>query len=85
MSQNCLSVKIVFERNEPSTSFPTNTCSVDLRNDLQVSSEIIQPEETSNYDHPDNLPNENNREHIKIQNIRMVLLTDSQRKISLNL
>ena len=27
--------------------------------------EIIQPEEKSNYDHPNNVLNENNREHIK--------------------
>ena len=27
--------------------------------------EIIQPEETFNYDHHDNVPNENNRERIK--------------------
>ena len=27
--------------------------------------EIKKPEETSNYDYPDNVPNENNREHIK--------------------
>ena len=27
--------------------------------------ETIQPEETSNYDHPNNVLNENNREHIK--------------------
>ena len=64
-SQNCLSIKTVFERNEPSTSSHRDTHSPDLRNDLQVSHEIIQPEETSNYDHPDNEPNENNREHIK--------------------
>ena len=31
----------------------------------QVSPEIIQSEETSNYDHHDNAPNENNRERIK--------------------
>ena len=42
-----------------------DTHSPDLQNDLQVSPEIIQAEETSNYDHPDNKPNENNSEHIK--------------------
>ena len=42
-----------------------DTHSSDLQNDLQVSNEIIQPEETSHYDHPDNKPNENNHEHIK--------------------
>ena len=64
-SQSCLSIKTIFERNEPSSSSHTETHSPDLRNDLQVSHEIIQPEETSNYDHSDNKPNENNREHIK--------------------
>ena len=62
-SQNCLSIKAIFERNEPSASSHTDTHSPDLRNDSQVSPEIIQPEETSNYNHPDNVPNENNHEH----------------------
>ena len=35
-SQNCLSIKIIFERNEPSASSHTDTHSPDLRNDLQV-------------------------------------------------
>ena len=64
-SQNCLSIKAILDRNEPSTSSHTDTHSPDLQNDLQVSPEIIQPEETSNYDHLDNEPNEINREHIK--------------------
>ena len=64
-SQNCLLVKSVFERNEPSTTFHADTDSPDLRNDLWVSHEFTQPEETSNYDHPDNEPYKNNREHIK--------------------
>ena len=55
----------MFERNEPTTSSHTITHSRDLQNDLQVSPEIIQPEEISNYDHHDNVPNENNRERIK--------------------
>ena len=59
--------KAIFERNEPSTSFHTDTHSPDLQNDLQVSPETIQPEETSDYDHPDSIPNENNREHIEIK------------------
>ena len=42
-----------------------DTHSPDLQNDLQVSPEIIQAEETSNYDHPDSKPNENNSKHIK--------------------
>ena len=53
------------ERNEPTTSSHTITHSPDLQNDLQVSPEIIQLEETSNYDHHNNLPNENNWERIK--------------------
>ena len=64
-SQNCLSIKAIFERNETSTSSHTDTYSPDLQNDLQVSPEIIQPKETFNYDHRDNEPNENNREGIK--------------------
>ena len=64
-SQNCLSIKTIFDRNEPSTNSHTDTHSPDLRNDLLVSPEIIQPEETSNYNHPDSIPNESNREHIK--------------------
>ena len=64
-SQNCLSIKVTFERNEPTTSSHKITHSPDLHNDLQVSSEIIQPEETSNNNHHDNVPNENNRERIK--------------------
>ena len=64
-SRKCLSIKAIFERNEPSTSSHTDTHSRDLQNDLQVSHEIIQPEETSNYDHSDNEPNGNNRQHIK--------------------
>ena len=59
-SQNCLSIKAIFERNEPTTSFRMNTHSPDLENDLQVSPEI-----TSNYDNHDNVPNENNRQRIK--------------------
>ena len=58
--QICLSVKAIFERNKPSTSSHT-----DLQNDLHVSPEIIQPEETSNYEYPDKVPSENNCEHIK--------------------
>ena len=64
-SQNCLSVKSIFERKEPSTTFHVDTDSPDLQNDLWVSHEFTQPEETSNYNHPDNEPNKNNREHIK--------------------
>ena len=64
-SKSKLSIKTIFERNKPSTSSHADTHSPDLRNDLQVSHEIIQHEETSNYDHPDNEPNENNREYIK--------------------
>ena len=64
-SQNCLSIKISFDRNEPSTNSHTNTHSLDLQNDLLVSPEIIQPEETSNYNHPNSVPNESNGEHIK--------------------
>ena len=64
-SQNCLSIKAIFERNEPATSSHTITHSPYLQNDLQVSPEIIQPEETPNYDHHDNIPNENNRQRIK--------------------
>ena len=62
---HCLSIKAIFERNEPSTSSHTITHSPDPQNDLQVSPEIIQPEETSNYDHHDNVLNENNRKRIK--------------------
>ena len=64
-SQNCLSIKATFERNQSSTSSHTDTHSPDLQNDLQVSPETIQLEETSNYDCAVNVPNENNREHIK--------------------
>ena len=64
-SQNCLSIKAIFERNEPTTSSRTITHSPDLQNDLQVSPEIIQPEELPNYHHHDNVRNENNRERIK--------------------
>ena len=64
-SQNWLSIKAIFKRNEPSTSSHTDTHLPDLQNDSQVSHEIILPEETSNYDHTDNEPNENNQEHIK--------------------
>ena len=42
----------------------TITHSPDLQNDLQVSPEIYK-RKTSNYDHHDNVPNENNRERIK--------------------
>ena len=42
-----------------------DTQSPDLQNDLQVPSETIQPEKASNYNYPDNLPNENNLKHIK--------------------
>ena len=59
-SQNCLSVKAIFERNEPTTSSHMITHSPDLENNLQVSPEI-----TSSHDNHDNLPNENNRERIK--------------------
>ena len=41
---NCLSIKAIFERNEPSTSSQKDTHSADLQNNLQVSPEIIQPE-----------------------------------------
>ena len=59
----------MFERNEPTTSSHTITHSRDLQNDLQVSPEIIQPEEISNYDHHDNVPNENkNNESLKYPN-----------------
>ena len=81
-SQNYLSIKAIFEGNEPSTSSHTDTYLHDLQNDLQVSPEIIQPEETSNYNHPYNEPNKNNREHIKNSKYPMFLLTESQRKIS---
>ena len=80
-SRNYLSIKAIFERNEPSTSSHTDTHSLDLQSDWQVSPEIIQPEETSNHNHPNNVPNENNHEYIKIQNIWMFLLTESQKKI----
>ena len=50
---------------------------------LQVLHEIIQPEETSNYDHPDNKPTKNNHVHIKNSKYSMLLLTESQRKIFL--
>ena len=56
-SQNCLSIKAIFDRNEPSTSSHMITRSPDLQNNLQVSPEIIQPEETSNYNHHGNIPN----------------------------
>ena len=55
----------VFERNEPSTSSHMITHSPDLQNDLKDSPEIIQPEETSNYNHHGNITNENNGECIK--------------------
>ena len=58
-------IKAIFERNEPTAKSHTITHSPDLQNDLQASPEIIQPEETTNYYHHDNVPNENNREHIK--------------------
>ena len=54
-SQNYLSIIKLFLR------------APDLQNDLQVSPETIQPVETSDHDHPDSIPNENNREHIKIK------------------
>ena len=60
-----LSIEAIFERNEPSTSSHTDTHSPDLQNDLQISPEIIQLKETSNYDQPDNVTNENNCGHIK--------------------
>ena len=63
-SQNFLSVKNVFERNELSTRSHTDIQSADLQNDIQLSPEIIQTEETSKYDHLDNVPNENNRKDI---------------------
>ena len=59
-SQNCLSIKAIFERNEPTTSSHMITHSPDLENNLQVSPEI-----TSSHDNHDNLPNENNRERIR--------------------
>ena len=62
---HCLSIKAIFERNEPSTSSHAIAHSPDPQNDLQVSNEIIQTEKTSNYDHHDNVPNENNRERKK--------------------
>ena len=62
-SQNCLWIKTVLERNEPSISSHTNTQSADLQKDLQVSLEVIQYEETSNYYHPENVPNENNSKY----------------------
>ena len=36
-SPDCLSVKAIFERNEPSTSSHTDTHSTDLQSNLQVS------------------------------------------------
>ena len=71
-SQNCLSIKAIFERNEPSTSSHTDRHSPDLENDSQISPEIIQLERTSNYDHHDNVRNENNRERIKSSKYRNV-------------
>ena len=71
-SQNCLSIKAIFERNEPSTSSHTDRHSPDLENDSQVSPEIIKLERTSNYDHHDNVRNENNRERIKSSKYRNV-------------
>ena len=59
---DCLWIKTIFEKNEPST----NTQSADLQKDLRVSLEIIQSEETSNYYHPDNVPNENNSEYSNV-------------------
>ena len=59
-SQNYLSNKVIFQRNEPPTNFHKDTYSLDLQNNLQVSLEVIQPEETSNYEQPVNGPNENN-------------------------
>ena len=59
-SQNFLSIKAIFERNEPTTSSHMITHSPDLENNLQVSPEI-----TSSHDNHDNLPNENNRERIR--------------------
>ena len=47
-SQNCLPIKAIFEGNKPSTSSHMDTHSPDLQNDLQVSLEIIQPQEMSN-------------------------------------
>ena len=47
-SLNFLSINAIFERNEPSTSFHTDTHSLDLQNDLQLSPEIIPLEEASN-------------------------------------
>ena len=84
-SQNCLSIKAIFERNEPSASSHMDIHSPDLQNDLHVSPEIIQPEETSNYDHPGNEPNENNREHIKNSKYRNVSFYGIPEKISLNI
>ena len=66
-SQNSLPVKAILEINKPSTSSHTDTQSPDLQNDLQISPEVIQPEKTSNYDHPDTVPDGDNREYIKNQ------------------
>ena len=62
-----------------------DTQSADLQNHLQFSPEIIQTEETYSQDHPDNVPNENNREHIKSSKYRNAFLTKSQRKIGVNI
>ena len=76
-NENCLSIKTIFERNESSTSSHTDTHPPDFRNDLHVSYEIIQPEETSNYDHPITNLMKIIGNTLKIQNIRMLLLTES--------
>ena len=63
-----------------STSSHSITQSANLQNDLQVSPKIIQLEETSNYGHPDSIPNENNREHIKNSNYSNVSFKEIQEK-----
>ena len=47
-SQNFLSAKAIFERNEPSTIYYKDFHSLDLQNDLQILPETIQPKERSN-------------------------------------
>ena len=47
-SQNFLSAKAIFERNEPSTIYYMDFHSLDLQNDLQILPETIQPKERSN-------------------------------------
>ena len=47
-SQNFLSAKAIFERNEPSTIYYKDFHSLDLQNDLQILPETIQPKERCN-------------------------------------